>query len=226
MEGSKKGQKVWFIGLLLAPTLGFLEIVYVIFISALSKRMKILFFAFLFVVVFVLLSIWGSKQQLVVDQPLSGAPYELQGTPLPKGDRILGIDVNMAEDNDYDKAFELAKSLGSEVTSLSLNWKDIETAQGRYEDPGDNLAITNIYYPKKSKIALYIRAVDTASKMAPVDLETVPFTDRKMAERYLQMIDWVFAQIPDVEPLFLSVGDEIDLMMGDNKKMYEEFGYF
>ena len=165
-------------------------------------------------------------QQPVIDPPLSGAPHELQGTPLPKGDRILGIDVNMAEDNDYDKAFALAKSLGSEVTSLSINWKDIETAPGKYEDPGGSLAIANVYYPQKSKLALYVRAVDTASKMAPADLETVPFTAKEMAERYLKMIDWVFTQIPDVELLFLSVGDEIDLMMGDNKESYRDFGVF
>lgn len=225
-KAARNGQKVWFVALLLAPTLGLLEIVYFIFYSAFSKRMKLLLFALLFVAVFVLLSIWGSKQQPVIDPPLSGAPYELRGTPLPKGDRILGIDVNMAEDNDYDKAFELARSLGSEVTSVSMNWKDIETAPGKYEDPGGNLAITNIYYPKKSKLALYIRSVDTASKMAPADLETVPFTAKEMAERYLKMIDWVFAKIPNVELSFLSVGDEIDLMMGDNKQLYQDFGAF
>lgn len=223
---ARNDQKVWFVALLLVPTLGLLEIVYFILNGAFSKRMKILLFALLLVAVFVLLSIWGSKQQPVVDPPLSGAPYELHGTPLPKRDRILGIDVNMAEENDYDKAFQLAKSLGSEVTSLSMNWKDIETAPGKYEDPAGNLAIANVYYPQKSKLALYVRAVDTASKMAPADLETVPFTDRKMAERYLKMIDWVFTQIPDVELLFLSVGDEIDLMMGDNKEPYREFGVF
>jgi len=225
-KSARNGQKVWFVALLLAPTLGLLEIIYFIFNSTFSKRMKILLFALLLVVVFVLLSIWGSKQQPVVDPPLSGTPYELQGTPLPKGDRILGIDVNMAEDNDYDKSFQLAKSLGSEVTSLSMNWKDIETAPGKYEDPGGNLAVANVYYPQKSRLALYIRAVDTASKMAPADLETVPFTAKEMAERYLNMIDWVFAQIPDVELLFLSVGDEIDLMMGDNKQQYQDFGVF
>jgi len=83
-----------------------------------------------------------------------------------------------------------------------------------------------VYYPKKSKIALYVRAVDTASKMVPADLETVPFTDRKMAKRYVKMIDWVFTQIPDVELLFLSVGDEIDLMMGDDQELYRDFGLF
>ena len=225
-KAARNGQKVWFVALLLAPTLGLLEIVYFIFYSAFSKRMKIFYSMLLLIAVFMLLSVWGYKQQPVVDPPLSGAPYQLQGTSLSKGDRVLGIDVNMAEDNDYDKAFGLAKFLGSEVTSLSMNWKDIETAPEKYEDPGGNLAITNIYYPQKSKIALYIRSVDTASKMTPADLETVPFTAKEMAERYLKMIDWVFIQIPNVELLFLSVGDEIDLMMGDNKELYRDFGVF
>lgn len=188
--------------------------------------MKIVFFALLLIAVFVLLSIWDYKQQPVVDPPLSGAPYELTGTPLPKGDRIMGIDVNMAENNDYDKAFGLAKSLGSEVTSLSMNWKDIETAPGNYEDPGGNLAIANIYYPKKSKLALYIRSVDTNSKPVPGDLKDISFADPVMAERYLNMIDWVFSQIPDVDIEFLSIGDEIDLFMGENKELYREFDVF
>jgi len=226
-KAARNDHKVWFVALLLAPTLGLLEIVYLLYYSTISKRMKLLSFALLLVAIFAILSFFGgADQQLIVDSPLSGAPYELQGTSVPKRDRVLGIDVNMAEDSDYDKAFGLAQSLGSEVTSLSMNWKDIETAPEKYEDPGGNLAIANIYYPQKSKLALYIRAVDTASKMAPPDLETVPFTDRKVAERYLKMIDWVFTQIPDAELLFLSVGDEIDLMMGGDKKLYQEFGIF
>lgn len=146
---------------------------------------------------------------------------------VPKGDRMLSIDVNMAEDNDYDHAFRLAKEAGMQTVPLSINWKDIETSPGKYEDPGHVLQIANAYYPPaKTKVALYIRSVDTGSKPVPADLLNTPFTDPVTAERYLQMLHWVFSQIPDVDIEFLSVGDEMDLFWDDQKEQYREWGVF
>lgn len=226
-KAGRAGQKIWFVILAVAPTLGILEIFYFILYSMISRRLKIIFSIAFFVFILILLSLMGASPQPVIDPPLSSAPYEVVGTPRPKGDRILGIDVNMAEDNDYDKAFRLAKEAGMQVVPLSINWKDIETSPGKYEDPGDALKITNIYYPPtKTKIALYIRSVDTASKPVPADLLNIPFTDPVMAERYLKMLNWVFSQIPDVDIEFLSVADEMDLFWGDQRKQYQEWGSF
>src|SRR3989338_2593312 len=65
-KAARNDQKVWFVALLLAPTPGLLEIAYFIFYSAFSKRTKILYSMLLLIAVFMLLSVWGYKQQLVV----------------------------------------------------------------------------------------------------------------------------------------------------------------
>lgn len=188
---------------------------------------KILLYALLFVAVLVILIIFGSRQQSVADPPLSGAPYELTGTPIPKGDRILGIDVTPAGDNDFDSAFNLAKSAGMQTAAISINWDQIETEPGTYTDPYSALATTNAYYPpNKTRIALYIRSVDTTSKPVPAYLKDTRYDDPKMLAQYLKMIDWVFSQIPQVELEFLSIGDEIDIMMGENKELYQQFEVF
>jgi hypothetical protein len=226
-KAGQSGQKIWFVALALAPTLGILEIFYFIIYSTMSKRLKIILSLIIFISIFILLSFMGSPSKPVIDPPLSGAPYELTGTPRPKGDRIFSIDVNTAEDNDYENAFRLAKEAGSQVIPISINWKDIETSPGKYEDPGNILAIANAYYPPtKTRVALYVRSWDTLEKMAPADLKDLPFTDPQMSERYLKMIDWVFAQIPDVQLQFLSIGDEIDVLMSQDKKLYQEFETF
>lgn len=226
-KAGQSGQKIWFVVLTLAPTFGILEVFYFILYSAMSKRFKIILSLAIFIGIFILLSFMGSSSQPITDPPLSGAPYELTGIPRPKGDRILSIDVNMAEDNDFDKAFRNAKEAGMQVVSISINWKDIETSPGKYVDPGDILKITNIYYPPtKTRVALYIRSVDTASKPVPTDLQNTPFTDPVMAERYLKMLDWLFSQIPDADIEFLSVGDEMDLFWGDQREQYREWGVF
>ena len=167
------------------------------------------------------------RSKTISEPLLTNTPYVLEGTQLPKGDRMLGIDVNIASDNDYDKAFKAAKSLGMEVIPLSINWNDVEKTKSEYNMEEDFLAIADAYYPPtKTKLALYIRSVDTNSKPVPKDLEEVPFDDPKMTERYLKMIDWVFSKLLNTEIVFLSVGDEIDLMIGDDKALYRQFEIF
>lgn len=146
---------------------------------------------------------------------------------MSKEGRMLSIDVNTAEDGDYEKAFSTAKAAGLEVVPVSINWDMIEKQPGQYEDPGNTLATVNAYYPlKRTKVALYIRSLDTASKPVPADLKEVRFNDPLMTERYVRMIEWVFSQIQDAEIEFLSLGDEIDLMVGNNRQMYDDFSIF
>jgi len=86
------------------------------------------------------------------DDDVSSLLFEL------KGDRLLGIDVNMANGMDYDTAFGIAKNTGIDFVTLSFGWDDIETSPMNYTN--DNLEIANWYYPSKNcKIALVIAPI-------------------------------------------------------------------
>ena len=53
--------------------------------------------------------------------------------------RILGIDINIGQDGDYDKAVSLAKKVGAQSTAISINWNDIESSPGKYSDKNNLL---------------------------------------------------------------------------------------
>jgi len=89
-------------------------------------------------------------------------PQYLRGTPVPRGDRILSIDITTAENGDYDDAFCIARSAGIQATSLSLCWDEIETAPMTYHN--ELLANANAYYPRRdTSISLTISPIDTSS---------------------------------------------------------------
>ncbi len=60
-------------------------------------------------------------------------PLSPPSPPAPRGNRILGLGVNTAGDNDYLKAISLAKSAGVQTVSLTIHWDAIETAPGTYD---------------------------------------------------------------------------------------------
>lgn len=45
----------------------------------------------------------------------------------PRGDRLLGFDLNEASDGDFDRAFQLARRAGMERVGFSPTWSMIET---------------------------------------------------------------------------------------------------
>ena len=194
-------------------------------------KKKLLIGILVVVAVVVVLSLLRGEEPRLMDPPLSNAPYELIGPSFPRGERILAMAVTMAEDGDYEKAFGIAKSIGIQAITLSQDWKDIETAPGKYGSDPNFLAIANTYYPAQNTlVALDIRPIHTNRLAVPSDLENTPFDDPVMIERFNKMIDYVFSQIPDVELAALYIGSEFDVYMqwvvnNDPKawKQYETF---
>jgi hypothetical protein len=148
-------------------------------------------------------------------------------TASPKDSRILAMDVTMAEDNDYEKAFAIAKNAGIQAVTLSFDWKDIEVGLRKYQDPDSNLATANSYYPAKNvKVALDIRPIHTNRLAVPVDLEKTPFDDGIMIERFNQMIDYMLSKLPDLQLAALYIGSEIDIYIGENETLWRQYKTF
>lgn len=143
------------------------------------------------------------------------------------GDRLLGIDITPAEDDDYDKAVVLAKSAGAEVASLSVFWDDIETSPGVFEPDPNWLEIANLYYPAQSlKVALVISVIDTNQKRLPADLQDEAFDDPEVIARFEKLLDYIFTQIPDLDLVSLSIGNEVDIYLGSNVRVWEQYETF
>ncbi len=186
-----------------------------------TKKKKIFYAILIIILVIVIVGILKPKSTV------NNSPYIPSENPIPKGDRILGIQVNTAEDNNYDKAFNIAKSAGIQSVALSLNWKDIEISPGEYKLEPNFLAIANQYYPpQKVKIDLIIRSIDTNGSQVPNYLKNIPFDNPIVAEKFNKLMDYVFSQIPDVDLNFLAIGNEIDLGIGKNEEIYKQYETF
>ncbi|MBT7782008.1 MAG: hypothetical protein HN741_03680, partial [Anaerolineae bacterium] len=145
----------------------------------------------------------------------------------PKGDRILAIDVTESVDGDYDAAINTAINAGAEAVSLSLFWDDIEIAPEEYSPDPDWLAIANAYYPTHNiALDLVITPIDTNQNRVPEDLKDLPFDDPAVIARFNKMLDYAFAQIPNLDLVSLSIGNEIDASLGTDGQKWAEFTAF
>jgi hypothetical protein len=157
-------------------------------------------------------------------QPILTRPA---AAPIPKGDRILAIDVTEGKYGGYEAAFRLAQEAGAQTVSLSLGWDDLETAPQVYQPDPNFLAIANLYYPpQKMPVELMIGPVDTNNLRLPADLKDKPFDDPQVIARYEKLLDYVFSQIPDVELTLLSIGNEVDAYLGGDQAKWQQYQAF
>jgi hypothetical protein len=144
-----------------------------------------------------------------------------------QGDRILSIAVTTAQDDNFDRAFAKAREVGIQATNLALSWEDLETAPKYYQPAPNFLAIANSFYPYQNmKIALEINPIDTTTLRIPKDLRNKSIDDPSVIARYNQLLSWVFQQIPDLELVSLTVGNEIDSYLGDDPTKWRQYQTF
>ncbi|BDI34294.1 hypothetical protein CCAX7_63450 [Capsulimonas corticalis] len=143
----------------------------------------------------------------------------------PKGNRLLGMDVQAARDGGYDTAFQIAKKAGAQVVSVSINWDDIESEPGQYHNA--SLQAANAYYPAQHvRVSLCIRPLDTNGPHMPADLRGQPMDSDVVEERFGKMMDYVFAQIPDVPLASLGVGNEVNIDFGTDAGKWARYRRF
>ncbi len=149
------------------------------------------------------------------------------GNAKPKGERILEIHINEAEDGDYDQAVEKAKTAGAESVSLSVFWDEIETAPGIYQPDPNYLEIANLYYPAQGlKVSLVISVLDTTETRLPSDLEGKTLDDSEVISRFNDLLEYVKTQIPDLQLSSLAIGNEIDSVLGEDPEAWQAYRTF
>ena len=143
----------------------------------------------------------------------------------PAGQRILGIDINTAENEDYDTAFILACQAGMGTLGISLDWVDFEPEPMVYDST--ILEIMNIYYPIfDMPVDLTIRPIHTHTLRVPDDLRDVRFDDPRMLERFTDLLDFIFATTPDVRYNSLVIGSEFDSYLGSDAQAWQDYTLF
>jgi len=145
--------------------------------------------------------------------------------PIQKGGRILSMDVNYAQDLNFDNAMTVARNAGMQATTLSLPWDMIEPNVGTYNSTF--LDIANVYYPAWGvPLSLHIGPIDTNIKRVPADLVNCEFDNTTFIDRFNAMLDFTFSKIPALNLTSLAIGNEVDIYMGTNTTMWNKYRTF
>jgi hypothetical protein len=145
----------------------------------------------------------------------------------PKGDRILAIDVTDPADGDYDGAITQALDAGAEALSISIFWDDLEAKPGEYNPDPNWLEIANAYYPTRGiAVDLVLNPIDTNQNRVPEDLKDLPLNNPLVIERFNKLQNYVFSQVPDLDLVAYSIGNEIDAYLGTDTKKWAEYTAF
>jgi len=156
---------------------------------------------------------------------------------VPRGDRLMEIQVSEPANGDFVSGFNLAQSIGMDSASLSVDWSGIDTGTDTSTVPptpiyasdpaADFLAIANGCYPNSNtRLSLILRPITTLAKMVPPGFENLPFDEPLMIERFKLFIDHVFAKIPDLEITALAIGSEVDLYLTDLGLQQEYLAFY
>lgn len=140
---------------------------------------------------------------------------------------IVAIAITEASNGDYDEAFNSARRVGMKATSLSIFWDDYEKEPGVYTPEVNWLQIANQYYPAAdTPVSLTIGVIDTVTKRVPADLAGLSFDDPKVIRRFKRFLDYAFGQIPNLQLTSISIGNEIDGLLGSKPKRWQRYEKF
>ncbi len=142
----------------------------------------------------------------------------------PKGERTFAIDVNQAEDENFDQAFSLVRETGADEIKLSLDWNALETNSGFDLSLID---IANVFYPAFDwPITLVLRPINTNALTLPENLLGLPLDDGRVMARFTNLLDSIHDHAPNLRVNTIQIGNEIDVYLADNLSAWNEFAIF
>ncbi len=154
--------------------------------------------------------------------------FSLASGQVPAANRILGMQIDMAEDNDWDAAFNMALDAGVRCVHQFYEWSAMEPIPGHIGgEHFDMLDIVNIYYPPQNiQVEINIPVINTVAKEVPSDLKEIPFNDPVFIQRFKTYLDSVFYHIRDVDVYALNIGNESDCFWGSDAGTVAQFTEF
>lgn len=142
--------------------------------------------------------------------------------PVARGERILAVDANPAENNNYLDSLSKAVQIGAKTISLHFDWRSLEPTASKYETI--YLDIANAFYPSRGlSLSLVLAPIHNNSLLLPPDLQGLPFDHPLVVSRFKMLLDLVFARIPDVNLTSLVIGSEIDAYLGTDPEKWEQY---
>jgi hypothetical protein len=89
------------------------------------------------------------------------------------------------------------------------------------------LTLANQLYPTQGlKVDLFLITMDPVGKCVPADLKMLPINDPRVIRRFKQFVNYVFSQTRQMQLNFLVLGSEIDLGLGANQLLWNQYEAF
>lgn len=148
---------------------------------------------------------------------------------LPKGDRTMAWQIDVAANNNYDSAFTYTLNACMESTHLAIEWSSLDSNNGQFNTAFTNnyLTAANSYYPANAiAVELQLATINTVSKSVPKDLLNLNFDHPLVISRFKQSLDTLFSRIPNLELSTLNIGNEHDIYFGSDTLQYLQYKTF
>jgi len=172
----------------------------------------------------------GSMADGALDAP-DAAPMP----PVPKGGRVLGVSVDLA-DLDFAQDLAVVRDAGAQATSITLSWNDLEAPYDAGSGGSDagataisdpSLHVANLVLGgSRSRALVSLAALDQGGPRLPVDLVGKPLDDPEVVTRYERAVDYVLAQLFETEIVALLVGTAADVTLADDPTRNAAFAAF
>ena len=164
----------------------------------------------------------GDTVAEVAEEPTPEPEPEVvaEAEPEPVRTRWLAIDINPPDETtQFNAATQRVRRAKLDATRLSLGWSDLEPKRGQFAlGPLD---IANAYYPGQGlALALEVIVLDTFSRRLPADLAEVRLDDPRVQERLRRLLGAVLERVGDLEVPFLSLGNQIDLLLKEDESAW------
>ncbi len=129
---------------------------------------------------------------------------------------IEGFNVSnpSATRDSMDVRWAEAKRSGMTVGRLQLDWSELETAPGNYDQIGLQ-GLLEDFNGQGLQPFLLVSAYDSDGPTVPADLEGVRFNDERVISRFKSLLDWVVPLLVENGGWAISISNEPDNSFGE-----------
>ena len=133
----------------------------------------------------------------------------------------LGISVAPSS-QEYGEALADAVRAGSQVYELPQQWKESGSSPNRELLP----LVTRLVAAHELRVVLTLNPLDTATNQIPDDLRSRPLDHPESVHRYRRFVDATLASTSELRLLAIAVGNEVDVLLGDDANKWSEYARF
>jgi hypothetical protein len=147
--------------------------------------------------------------------------------PKPTATRLLSAAIVAAVGEDFGSALLRAKALGITSLPLPIFWDEIERQPGVYTAKENWLASVNRSFPFLGMdVQLALSVIDTNNDRRPAWLRDKPFDSVACLQAFDNFLTWVMAQIPKLAITSIAIGNEVDVLLGNDAARWRAFDAF